>query len=103
MLNNDVFILPSWDEGQPISILEAYVTGCAVITDENIGGIGDIFQNEINGISCTARDVENIYLAIEKIKDDNKFIKDNYWYGIENFKKENFVRRIEKIILGENR
>ena len=102
LLNNDVFILPSWDEGQPISILEAYVAGCAVITDENIGGIGDIFQNEINGISCTARDVENIYLAIEKIKDDSSFIKSNYKCGIENFKKENFVRRIEKIILGVN-
>lgn len=102
LLDNDVFILPSWDEGQPISILEAYVTGCAVITDENIGGIKDIFQNEINGISCTAKDIENIYSAIEKIKNDNSFIKNNYKYGIENFKKENFVIRIEKIILGVN-
>ena len=98
LLNNDIFILPSWDEGQPISILEAYVTGCIVITDENIGGIRDVFQNEINGFSCIAKDIESIYSAIQRIKDDNKFIKNNYWYGIENFKKENFIERIEKIL-----
>lgn len=103
LLENDIFILPTYysNEGQPISILEAYVTGCSVITT-NQGGICDIFQNEINGISCTAKDIESIYLVIKKIKDDNSFIKNNYWYGIENFKKENFVRRIEKIILGVN-
>ena len=41
--------------------------------------------------------------CLEKIKNDNSFIKSNYKCGIKNFKKENFVRRIEKIILGENR
>ena len=99
LLNNDIFILPTYysNEGQPISILEAYVTGCSVITT-NQGGICDVFQNEINGISCIAKDIESIYSAIEKIKNDNSFIKSNYKYGIENFKKENFVKRIEKII-----
>ena len=99
LLENDIFILPSWDEGQPISILEAYITGCAVITDENIGGIRDIFQNKVNGILCTAKDTESIYSAIVKIKDDNSFIKNNYKYGIKNFKKEIFVRKIENITL----
>ena len=100
LLENDIFILPTYysNEGQPISILEAYVTGCSVTTT-NQGGICDIFQNEVNGISCVARDIESIYSAIEKIKNDNSFIKSNYWYGIENFKKENFVRKIEKIII----
>lgn len=100
LIKNDIFILPTYysNEGQPISILEAYMTGCSVITT-NQGGIGDIFQNEINGILCTAKDIENIYSAIVKIKDDNSFIKNNYEYGIENFKKENFVKKIEKIII----
>lgn len=99
LLGNDIFILPTYysNEGQPISILEAYVTGCSVITT-NQGGIQDIFRNEINGISCIARDVENIYLSIEKIKDNYSFIKNNYKYGIENFKKEFFIEKIEKII-----
>lgn len=98
LLENDIFILASWDEGQPISILEAYVTGCAVITDENIGGIKDIFQNKRNGISCISKNIESICIAIGKIKDDISFIKKNYEYGIKKFKKENFIERIDKII-----
>ena len=102
LLDNDIFILPTYysNEGQPISILEAYVTGCSVITT-NQGGICDIFQDEINGISCVARDIESIYSAIEKIKDDGSFIKSNYKYGVKNFKKDNFVKRIERIIIKE--
>jgi glycosyltransferase involved in cell wall biosynthesis len=45
-----IFCLPTYYpyEGQPISILEAYATGCVVITTDH-GGIPDIFQNAING------------------------------------------------------
>ena len=100
LLNNDIFILPTYysNEGQPISILEAYVTGCSVITT-NQGGICDIFQNEINGYQCIAKNVESIYLAIEKIKDNNRYIIRNYQYGIENYTRKKFVERIEKILL----
>lgn len=98
LLDNDIFILPSWDEGQPISILEAYVTGCIVITDPNIGGICDIFSDGRNGSLCTAKDIESIFKAIKKIKDEKKFLEENYQYGIENFRRENFIKNIRKIL-----
>lgn len=45
------FILPTgYSEGQPISIIEAYASGCVVCATEN-GGIPDIFTNEINGFA----------------------------------------------------
>jgi glycosyltransferase involved in cell wall biosynthesis len=44
-----ILCLPSYlPEGQPISILEAYAAGCAVITTD-CGGIFDIFTPEENG------------------------------------------------------
>ena len=47
--NAHVFILPtSFLEGQPVSILEAYASGCFVLTTTN-GGVIDIFVNNING------------------------------------------------------
>ncbi|WP_045370185.1 glycosyltransferase family 4 protein [Vibrio campbellii] len=44
----DILILPSYDEGVPLAILEAYSYRCAVITTK-VGGIPDIFDDGING------------------------------------------------------
>lgn len=102
LIKNDIFILPTYysNEGQPISILEAYVTGCSVITT-NQGGICDIFQNETNGVLCIAKDIESIYSAIEKIKDDNSFLKNNYEYGVKNYTKKFFINKLKDIILNK--
>lgn len=44
-----VFCLPtSYFEGQPVSILEAYASGCVVVTTGQ-DGIRDIFANNVNG------------------------------------------------------
>ena len=45
-----IFCLPTFHkfEGQPISILEAYASGCIVLTTAN-GGINEIFKNGTNG------------------------------------------------------
>lgn len=101
LLDSDIFILPTYysNEGQPISILEAYVNGCAVITDENIGGIKDIFKDSINGKNCKNRDRKSIYIAIKNILEKNEFIERNYEYGISKFSKDCFIERIEKIII----
>lgn len=49
LAESHVFCLPtSLNEGQPISILEAYASGCVVITTSK-GGIPDIFKNKVNG------------------------------------------------------
>jgi glycosyltransferase involved in cell wall biosynthesis len=55
-----VFCLPSaFKEGQPISILEAYASGCAVVTTGQ-PGILDVFEPGVNGFVVTPRSVESI-------------------------------------------
>lgn len=100
LLENYIFILPTYysNEGQPISILEAYVNGCSVITTSQ-GGILDVFEDNINGKLCKMKDVESIYNAILYLKDKDKFIDGNYKYGKEKFLKSSFVERIENILL----
>lgn len=62
-----VFCLPtSFLEGQPISILEAYASGCVVITT-NKGGIRDIFENESNGFQVQEKSSDSIKNIIEKM------------------------------------
>jgi len=61
-----VFCLPTYYpyEGQPISILEAYASGCAVITTDH-SGIFDTFTPGVNGIEVKPRSPESIVLALQ--------------------------------------
>ncbi|MBC2856174.1 glycosyltransferase family 4 protein [Cetobacterium sp. 2A] len=102
LFENYIFILPTYysNEGQPISILEAYTNGCSVITDESIGGIRDIFCDNKNGLSCQNRSIKSIYDVIKNIN-EKEYMKMNYDYGKEKFSNDNFTGRIVKIILGD--
>lgn len=53
-------------EGQPISILEAYASGCAVITT-NHSGIPFIFSDSINGFSVEKASVKSLIKVLEKV------------------------------------
>lgn len=60
-----LFCLPTYYpyEGQPISILEAYASGCAVITTDH-SGIFDIFTPEENGWEVQPRSAQSITNAL---------------------------------------
>jgi glycosyltransferase involved in cell wall biosynthesis len=66
--NSHLFCLPTYYsyEGQPISILEAYASGCVVITTDH-GGISDIFKNGINGFKVRKKSAISIMREIEQI------------------------------------
>lgn len=62
-----VFCLPTTMlEGQPISILEAYASGCVVLTTGQ-KGIRDIFTDEVNGFEIEENSPRSIAAAIERI------------------------------------
>jgi glycosyltransferase involved in cell wall biosynthesis len=65
-----VFCLPTYYpyEGQPLSILEAYASGCVVITT-NHSGIRDVFRDGINGYEVEKRSPESIAQAIRRVLD----------------------------------
>lgn len=62
-----LFCLPTYYpyEGQPISILEAYASGCAVITTDH-SGILDVFDDGINGYCVEMRSAESLAQAIRR-------------------------------------
>ncbi len=97
LLNNYVFVLPTYysNEGQPISILEAYTNGCAVITTDQ-GGIKDIFQDRVNGYACKKKDSFSIVKALKE--KHHEAALSNYYYGVKFFKKIDFIERVEKIL-----
>lgn len=66
--NSHLFCLPTYYyyEGQPISVLEAYASGCVVITTDH-GGISDIFENGVNGFEVRKKSTISIKRKIEQI------------------------------------
>ena len=65
-----VFCLPTrMFEGQPISILEAYASGCVVLTTGQ-RGIRDVFSPDINGLEVMERSAASIAQVLSEIVDD---------------------------------
>ena len=63
----DVFVLPSYNEGLPVSILEAMSYGCAIISTP-VGGIPEVVRE--NGILVRPGDVEGIAAAIARCEEE---------------------------------
>lgn len=61
--NADVFFLPSYNEGMPMSVLDAMGYGLPVVST-NIGGIPKIVRNGENGYCCKAGDIEKYSVSI---------------------------------------
>lgn len=66
-----VFCLPTFYpyEGQPISILEAYASGCMVLTTDH-SGIFDIFTPGENGREVHPRNPKSIVTALENLAEE---------------------------------
>lgn len=70
----DVYILPSYIEGVPISILEAEAYHKPVITT-NVGGIPSIVRDNESGLFVTPGNRDEIYQAIKTLTDDKPLRK----------------------------
>ncbi|NOH20152.1 glycosyltransferase family 4 protein [Vibrio cyclitrophicus] len=95
----DVFVLPSYDEGQPLSILEAYSYGNTVITTD-VGGIPDIFTDGKNGVFCQVGDSMSIFSAITGLdsKKLNLFSENNLIAYESNYTSDAFCQRVQSIL-----
>ncbi len=94
----DVYILPSYIEGVPISILEAESYHKPVITTK-VGGIPSIVKENETGIFVTPGNSEEIFHAI-KIMIENKNLR--YQYGEAGYKisQRYLPETIEKELIG---
>lgn len=68
---SSIFVLPSYNEGMPMSILEAMAYKNVTIAT-NVWGILQIIKNKENGIIINPRDKEALYNNIEMILEDKK-------------------------------
>ena len=71
----DVIFLPSYNEGMPMSVLDAMGYGLPVVST-NVGGIPKIVHDGENGYCCEAGDVDRMGEAIVNLMLDEKLRKD---------------------------
>lgn len=67
----EVFVLPSWTEGLPITILEALLAGRAVVATK-VGGIPEIIVHGQNGLLVNPRDPDALAKQILKLLENDK-------------------------------
>lgn len=96
----DFLILPSYNEGLPMSILEAMSQKILVISTK-IGGIPEVIENEKNGILIDVGNIDELKNAIERAivpNSDVENMKENAFETVkEKFNIENMINEIEKI------
>lgn len=102
-MDSHVFCLPTYYpyEGQPLSILEAYATGCAVITT-NHGGISDIFADGKNGFEVVKKSVDSLRKVIEIIAENPEKLlqigKENNRIAFEKYRTSIYTGSLIKIM-----
>lgn len=98
-----VFLLPTYYpyEGQPISILEAFASGCAVITTDH-SGIFDTFTDGVNGYAVEKQSPESLKDIFEKIanepQDLRRFAHANLDHAKASFTMQRFLDDMRAII-----
>lgn len=95
-----LYILPSYTEGMPTSIVEAMAFGLPVIS-RPVGGICDLIINGQNGFIAESKDPADIAELIRKILKDRDLMTflslNNYRIAKERLTVGNSVIRLEKI------
>ncbi len=67
----DIFILPSYNEGLPVSVLEAMAAGLSIITTP-VGGIPEAVEDGVNGFLVEPGNPEMLADRILKLLEDEE-------------------------------
>lgn len=93
----DCFVMPSYREGFPNTVLEAGAMGLpSIVTD--INGSREIVENEKNGLIVPSKNADALYNAMERMLTDDaarKTMKDNARPMIASRFEKNFVQKCQ--------
>lgn len=60
----DIFVLPSYQEGLPYSLIEAAMSNCALVAS-NVGGIPEIIKHNFSGMLIPSHNTDALYQALD--------------------------------------
>lgn len=71
----EVFVLPSYFEGLPMSLLESMSYGCVPITTP-VGSIPSVVKDGDNGLFMKDHDVDSIVESVIRLSEDRRLLQD---------------------------
>jgi glycosyltransferase involved in cell wall biosynthesis len=102
-IESDIYILPSYTEGMPTSVLEAMAFGLPVIT-RPVGGLVDFFENGKMGTMIESLDPIDFANSIERYINNPDLTKAvslyNHTYAKEHFMASKVAEHLENICKG---
>ena len=95
-----IFVLPSFYEGLPMSLLESMSYGLVpVVTD--VGSIGEYVKDGVNGLMIGIRDAASIVNALERLVTDKKLMMELSKAArqtiVTRLQPEKYVKRLNEI------
>ena len=72
----DVFVLPSYAEGFPMSLIEAFSFATPSIVSD-VGGVSETLQDGVNGLLITPRSVDSLCEAMRRYLDDPALVAEH--------------------------
>lgn len=100
LANGDVFVLPSYNEGLPVSLLEAMSWGMPVIST-TVGGIPELVRHEQDGFLISPGDREGLASALLRLGADANLRAQMGRAArkrvSEEFSKDNVFPKVQKI------
>jgi glycosyltransferase involved in cell wall biosynthesis len=67
----DAFVLPSANEGTPVTAIESLASGCPVVATD-VGGVSDVVRDEVDGFLVTLDDLDAIADRLARLAADPK-------------------------------
>ena len=99
----DVFVMPTYFEGLPMSLLETMSYGAVPVVTK-VGSIPTVVKDGENGLFVKVKDVESICEALKKLDDDRSLLAKMSVEARktiqENFSAAKYVERLNEIYAG---
>ncbi|MBR4670018.1 MAG: glycosyltransferase family 4 protein [Butyrivibrio sp.] len=97
---SSIYLLPSYDEGLPMSILDAMAYGLPVVST-NVGGIPKIVRGGVNGYLSTPGDADSISDGIAKLLSDREAYirasKASYEIADKEYNFDTHISKLEEV------